>query len=378
MSIFTVLDEINAAWEKDQAMKAEYAHYKEASNPDHPDHHALFVDPEGKYHDHGYGSYDSYEDEWYGPVPHPFTYGPPESEFDKVASKCFRVVSYNLRDTPEFFAEWMKDPAKEGILGFLRAIVLADNSRFSVIKHFFGNEDTSMMFADVDFPKDKKFHHIKWGTSAFGLDTQTTADLDHLDEYLKKANHILNSNGMPSGKVKSETLAVLAKEWKKKTDRGNNPKLLERMIRSFYMNMSHVAYVVLHQTMTMVHTHLLAAHGPLDETPPLLREDIAYAFVPYEYYIGRRHDRGEYELESSICRDNARFGSCEPVWSVSEYTYWLKSGDFRMTTGQLWYGYKGGFYPVVPDYACMNPDTAEIYKEISFRVFQSICDSFEY
>ena len=376
MSIFTVLDEINAAWEKDQAMKAEYAYYKEASKPDHPDHHALFVDPAGKYHDHGYDAYDSYEDEWYGPAPHPFTYGPPESEFDKVVDRCFRVVSYNLRDTPEFFAEWAKNPDKDGMLGFLRAIVLADNSRFSVISHFFGNEDTSMMFADVDFPKDKEWHHIKWGTNAYGFETYKGGDVHHLHEYLNKANRVLNSNGMPTGEVKNETLDLLAKEWEKRTGRGRNPELLEMMIRSFYENMTPVAYAVLHQTMMMVHTHILAAHGPLDETPPLLREDIAYKYVQYEHYIGRKHDRVEYELEASICRDNARFGSCEPVWSVSGYTYWPTSGDFRMTTGQLWYGYKGGFYPITPDYACMNAETTEIYKKIAFRVFSAISDGF--
>jgi len=379
MSFFTVLDEINAAWEEDKATEAEYAHYMAAAYPCHPDHHALFVDPAGKYYEDPEYEYSAYEDDWVGIPPHPFTYGPPTPKFPKIAQNCFRAASYNFRDTPEIFAEWARNPDKDGLLGFLRAMVLSDNSRFNVIRYFFGNEDTSMMFADVDFPKDKKHHHIKWGTgAAMG---ETMGDVDHLHEYLNKANQVLNSNGMPTGEVKNGTLDLLAKEWLKDYSvKGKNPELLEEMIRAFYENMSPVAYAVLHQTMMMIYTKFVSSYGPLDETPPLMREDIAHTVIWCEFHIGHRHTREEFEREVASIREHyAEFGSKEPVWSKSfgGRRYSPTSGDFRITTGKMWYGYKGGFYPLVPDYVFMGDETAEIYKKIFHKVLRSIRDAFD-
>lgn len=326
MSLFTVLDEINAAWEEDKA---------------------------AAYPDHGYE--------------------PSERKFPDVANRCFRVASYNFRNTPEIFEEWARHPDKDGMLGFLRAMVLSDNSRLNVIRDFFGKEDTSMMFADVSFPKDKRYHHIKWGMDSYG-----NGDVYHVYEYMKKANQILNRNGIPTGEVKNETLDLLAKEWLKDYSvKGKNPELLEMMIRSFYENMSPVAYAVLHQTMMMIYTKFVSSYGPLDDIPSLMREDIAHTFISREFHIGRRHEREKFDREASICAHYAQFGSPGPLWSKSfGDSYLPTSGDFRITNDKMWYVYKGGFYPIVPDYEFMGKETAEIYKKIFYTVFCSIRDAF--
>lgn len=393
MSLFSILDEINRVWEADQATQAKYSHFLEVSeNPEHPEYHALFESPEGKYYKDPMNVYDPIEGYYPLGAPHPFLiHGAPDPRFPEMAAECFKHIHYriHLADTEDLamLEEWLVNP-HDGMLGFLRSIIAMDDKKVGVIDCFFGHEHESMMFSDITFPDDKLYHHLSWETPLIGFTIEHRVEYNH--EFLNKANQLLNSNGMPSGEVRSETLDLLAKEWEKGccSDRGNNPELLEMMVQRFYRNLSPVAYAVLHQTMMMTFARYM---GPLafDGSRPL-KETITFAPGEHCDRLSNTGVLGEFYLSVTPCSHDD-FQKMDTHWEhyakhqMREIAcregvpgrIVVDAGDFHITTGKMWIRHNSKYYEMKPDYDTMGEETAEVYQRIFHKVFRAIRDSYK-
>ena len=386
MSLFTILDEINQAWEADKAAEAEYAHFLEVrDNRRHPEHYALFVHPKGKYYQNEMNHYDSIEGYYPLGDPHPFiAHGAPEPRFPAMAAECFKHVNYRINHSEDttMMEEWLKNPHDEGMLGFLRAIIHMDDPKVEVINCFFGHEHESMMFTDIPFPNDKKYHHLSWEDPPIGFTIERRVEYNH--EFLNKANQVLNSNGMPSGEVRSTTLDLLAKEWEKGcgSDRGHNPELLEMMVQRFYRNMTPVAYAVLHQTMMMTFSRFV---GPLGfDGSHSLKETVTIAREVHDR-LANTGVLGEFYLSETPCSHD-EFQKMDTRWEhyakhqMREVAYRqgvpgrivVDAGDFHITTDKMWIRHNSKYYEMEPDYATMGEETAEVYQRIFHKVFRAV------
>ena len=390
MSLFSVLDEINRTWEADKATEDEYRHFLEVcDNPDHPEYHALFVEPTGKYYHDEMNHYDYIEGYYPLGEPHPFiTDGAPIPRFPEVAAECFKHVTsriHRAKDT-KMLEDWLIDPNYDGLLGFLRAIIHMDEEHVGVINIFFGHEHESMMFSDIVFPNDKKYHHLSWEDPPIGFTIERRVEYNH--EFLNKANQLLNSNGMPSGEVRSNTLDLLAKEWQKGcfSDRGNNPELLEMMVQRFYRNMSPVAYAVLHQTMMMTFSRFV---GPLGfDGSRTLKETVTIAREVHDR-LANTGVLGEFYLSETPCSHD-EFQKMDTRWEhyakhqMREVAYRqgvpgrivVDAGDFHITTHKMWIRHNSKYYEMEPDYSSLDWETAEIYGQVFHKVFRAIRDTY--
>jgi len=343
MSLFTILDEINQTWEADKAAEAEYKHLLDTA--DERRRHSLFYDP---------------------PVP----------QFPKVAAECFHHINYRIKHAKDttMMEEWMKNPHDEGMLGFLRAIIHMDDPEVEVINSFFGHEHTSMMFSDITFTDDYHYHHLSWEDPPIGFTIERR--VEYLHEFLNKANQLLNSNGMPSGEVRSETLDLLAKEWQKGcySDRGNNPELLEMMVQRFYRNMSPVAYAVLHQAMTL--TLLGEPRFPL--TPSFSEpkgepmETLEGFGVAHEFHIEPPLTQEQFNHENKVYAHYAKY----KISRVGYATSVPARGDFHITTDKMWIRHNSKYYEIQPDYHSMGHETANVYLNVFHKVFRAIRNSY--